>query len=399
MQNVDIITSEMHQVHGANRVTEKLISGRSAFENRGYYLRNLISQDGIMKCQEYTSSVLGLRDGKSDFQKRRSRIAPLKQLPVYKSYIVQKTIMNKSIKENTKVLDLIDELDNQSDLVIFQDPFTAFVVLREKREQIKRSILISHAAEDPLEQLFINRPSLKGTEEERYLRKIFKYVFNNVSKVVTICRSSQDYMKRTYDLDCPCIINGIEDVKNTGISRLSEGDQKVHIAIVASVQYRKGQDIAVEALSRIERKDQGRIVIHIIGDGNGMADIRNLVANLHLENNVVLHGLCLEVSKMLDQMDAFMLPSRADTVPVAIIEALRAGLPTFATNVGEVPLMIEGCGVVFEPQVEDVLGIYKTILDDGYNFEEMGKSARQKYLSDFNLDTMIRRYSDVLDAI
>lgn len=399
MKYVDIITSEMHQIHGANRVTEKLISGKHVFESRGFHLRNLLSQDGILDCQSYTESVLGSKEEERNYQKARSTIEQLKRLPFYKSYLIQKSIQNRAIQKNNKVLQLIDDLEDVADIVIFQDPFAAYKVLRKKKNEIKSSILISHAATDPLEQLLINRPALKETREEQYLRNLLKFVFLNVSAVVTICRSSQEYMKSTYGLNCPCIINGIEDVNARGIKKISEEDHKIHIAIVASVQFRKGQDLALQALSQLNEEKRDRFVLHLVGDGNGMDDIRKMIDDLKLQNNVVLHGLCRDVSKILYQMDIFMLPSRADTVPVAIIEALRAGLPTFATYVGEIPHMLDGCGEVFAPNTEEILKIYHGILDGRYDLAIMSQDSRKKYLREFNLDSMILKYCDVLDRI
>ena len=61
MKIVDIITSDMHQLHGANKVTEKLILGREYFKENGFLLRYVISQDGIINCADYSESQLGLQ--------------------------------------------------------------------------------------------------------------------------------------------------------------------------------------------------------------------------------------------------------------------------------------------------------------------------------------------------
>lgn len=395
MKQVDIITSEMHQIHGANRVTEKLIIGREIFKTNGFCLRFLISQDGVMNCNEYEKSSLGFL---SDTAKAKAGIVSyLKKLPFYKSYFIQKILLENLISENKKVVDYYSHIEEKPDLIIFQDPYTAYVFLSEFGNGIP-SIFISHAASDPLEQLLMNRPEIAGTKEENRIRELFQYVFSSVSKVVTISGRSQDYMLENYSMMCPCIINGIEDIVPNH-NKWSDKDHKLHIVILASVQYRKGQDIAIEALARLPLKKRERIMLHIVGNGQGYFDIKELVEKYRLNACVIMHGAISEVNHILCSMDVFLLPSRADTVPIAIIEAMRSELPIFASNVGEIPKMLEGCGYGFEANVDSVYKIYCDLLNNEFDLKIMGINSRKKYLSDYNLTSMISKYSIVLKKL
>ena len=80
MKTVDIITRDMHQLHGANKVTEKLIIGRKYFEDNGFCLRYVISQDGIIECAKYKHSTLGIHLCTHKYQGKRRVIETLKQL-------------------------------------------------------------------------------------------------------------------------------------------------------------------------------------------------------------------------------------------------------------------------------------------------------------------------------
>ena len=102
MKIVDIITAEMHQLHGANKVTEKLILGRKYLESNGFYLRYVISQDGIVDCSNYKSS-LGVHLNEENYQKSRKRIEILKKIPIYNSYFIQKFLVKKEFEDNKKV--------------------------------------------------------------------------------------------------------------------------------------------------------------------------------------------------------------------------------------------------------------------------------------------------------
>jgi glycosyltransferase involved in cell wall biosynthesis len=398
MKTVDIITRDMHQLHGANKVTEKLIIGRKYFEDNGFCLRYVISQDGIIECAKYKHSTLGIHLCTHKYQGKRRVIETLKQLPIYRMLLVQKCIINKEISANDKVYKYFKTIETKPDIIIFQDPYTAIHFFRNTNERIK-SIFISHADKDPLEHVLLGRPSIKETKVETELRREFKKLFNYVDEVVTICKSSKKYMKKEYGLDCPCIINGIEEIWYKDTHKYSEEDKKIHIAIVASIQYRKGQDLALKALSNLPKNQREKIVLHIFGGGEGLEKLKKLRERITLSDDVRIYGPVLEIERYLPKMDVFMLPSRADTVPIAIIEAMRAGLPIFASHVGEIPNMVHGCGDFIEATTESIFELYMRLINNEYDLVELGIKARSKFLEEFQLSAMIGKYSDVLKGL
>lgn len=397
MKTIDIITRDMHQLHGANKVTEKLILGKDYFAANGLKLRYIISQDGVIDCNNYKSN-LGKQLNTVHYKRKRRIIELLKKLPVYKTYFIQRIIVKREFEKNKKICQYVDTIDEKPDFIIYQDPFAAIYYLK-KTGDLTKSLFISHADTDPLEQLFLGRASLLGTQTETYIREELKKFFDHVGAVVTICTASKNYMKGVYGKICPCIINGIEDMTIIAKRKYSDNDSKIHIAIVASIQYRKGQDIAVEALSKLPDDKKKKLIIHIIGGGEGSGRLTEQVKNLDLIDNVILHGPILDVENYLPMMDAFLLPSRADTVPIAIIEAMRAGLPIFATDVGEIPEMISGCGEVIEATVESVQDLYSRIVEERFDLVKLGENSREKYLTEFQLKSMINKYSNVVNEI
>lgn len=396
MKTVDIITAEMHQLHGANKVTEKLILGQKYFEKNGFRLRYIISQDGIIECDKYVTSTLGCNLNKKSYKQKRTIIELLKKLPIYNVYLVQRRLVKQEFINNQKVLENMKLITSKADIVIFQDPYTAIYYLRKTGES-PNSIFISHADKDPLEHLLIGRPSLKNTYAEKKIREEYEYLFRTVNAVVTICKSSKKYMKDNYGIDAPCIINGIEDVTISDKTKLSISDGKIHIAIVASIQYRKGQDIAIDALNKLTSDEKNRIKLHIFGGGYELDNLKRKVEEYALNESVVFYGPVLNVEEYLPKMDAFLLPSRADTVPISIIEAMRAELPIFASDVGEIPEMIDGCGKLVPANINSVHELYRGLLNDEYDLKKIGASSREKFNHEYQLEAMISKYIDVLN--
>lgn len=406
MKTVDILTQDMHSVHGANRVTEALIKGREIFEKNQLHLRYVVSQDGIIDCWKYNTSSLGKNLNLKTYKRKRFIIEILKKLFIYKTYFSQKYIVSKYIKNNKKVVDYYFKripsngiiIDKRADIIIFQDPFTAQFYLKET-EDFGKSIFISHAESDPLQQLLLNRPAIKNTNYEKKLRNEFTFVINHVDAVITICQTAQKYNKKYFSKDCPCIINGIEDVELKKVDKYSFSDGKIHIAILASVQYRKGQDLAIDALLRLPISERKKIVLDIMGSGPSLKELKEKVEAKELDDNVVFYGNVLDVADKLLFVDAFLLPSRADTVPISILEGMRANLPIFATAVGEIPEMIADCGMLIEPTVDSIEQLYKEIILGKYDFYELGNKSRKKFLKEYNLSVMIQKYADILNEI
>lgn len=380
----------MRFLNGANRVTEKLIMGYDIFMEEGINLRYLYTDSGRVKCADYVSN-LGNYNTENKYE--RKIISILKKTPLYRSYGIQKSRQEKVIASSQKSVEKYFENNERADYLIFQDIFSAYHFLNSRKSVGEKILVISHADTDPLEQLLMNRPELCGRKEEFRIRKIYETVFTKADKVVSICHSSTEYMRNEYNIKPICIHNGIED---TCFVHEKNQNGKLNIVILGSVIYRKGHDILVEAVNRLPPKERSRVLIHVIGVGNEFEFISNRISELKLDSNFVLYGLRTDIDRLLSEMDVMVLPSRADTVPIAIIEGLRAGLPIFATPLGEIPFMISGCGGEIEASVQSVYKLLMDLCNDEYNLAQFAKNSREKYEHNFSLNQMIHAYADAI---
>ncbi|HUC40231.1 MAG TPA: glycosyltransferase, partial [Gemmatimonadales bacterium] len=99
--------------------------------------------------------------------------------------------------------------------------------------------------------------------------------------------------------------------------------------------------------------------LHLAIAGRGeLADTLNREANARrIADRVHLLGLRNDVAELLASADAFVLPSRSEGLPLALLEAMFAGLPIVATRVGEVPAALANgsAGLLVEPARPDEL--------------------------------------------
>src|SRR5437867_11730680 len=79
----------------------------------------------------------------------------------------------------------------------------------------------------------------------------------------------------------------------------------------------------------------------IAGRGPEETALRELARSLELSDRVHLLGLRDDIPNILRSADVFVLPSRSEALPLALLEAMRAARPIVATAVGEVPTVLQ----------------------------------------------------------
>lgn len=96
------------------------------------------------------------------------------------------------------------------------------------------------------------------------------------------------------------------------------------------LEHRKGYDVLLPALAALPRRD---VHLAIAGDGPDREALQAQAHTLGLAGRVHLLGPRRDVRAILAGVDAFTLPSRSDSVPIAALEAAAAGLPVVSTAV------------------------------------------------------------------
>ncbi|MGE2731086.1 glycosyltransferase family 4 protein [Mycolicibacterium vaccae] len=136
----------------------------------------------------------------------------------------------------------------------------------------------------------------------------------------------------------------------------------------------------------------------IAGDGE-VARARACVKDLCLEDTVTVHGWLAEnqVDEILDRSKVFVLPSRNEGQPMAVLEAMARGLCVIAGNVGGLPEMIGGgAGILIPPDDPEALAdALRQVLGDHELRARYGTAAHVRIREDFDTAAIARR----LDAL
>jgi glycosyltransferase involved in cell wall biosynthesis len=99
----------------------------------------------------------------------------------------------------------------------------------------------------------------------------------------------------------------------------------------------KGADVFLAALAALTGVPW---MASILGDGSERPRLERMAAHLQLGNRVRFHGQVDDAADLLPAFDAFVLSSRSEGTPMVLLEAIAAGVPVVATEVGGVPDVI-----------------------------------------------------------
>lgn len=135
---------------------------------------------------------------------------------------------------------------------------------------------------------------------------------------------------------CRVLPNVVRELQATEPVTLPRARPSVlRVAMLANIDiYRKGYDTAVEVARRI-MAEQLPVELHIAGRPDALDWLSREVAQYRLDRVVHYHGEVRMPLEFLRRHDAFLLLSRFEGMPNSFLEALCLGLPTIATEVGD----------------------------------------------------------------
>jgi glycosyltransferase involved in cell wall biosynthesis len=155
----------------------------------------------------------------------------------------------------------------------------------------------------------------------------------------------------------------------------------------------KGYDVALRALARV---DGVRLVVH--GAGGEAARLATLARDLGVVERVEWRVWTSDRAAALGGFEVFVLPSRTEGFSLSLVEAMSAGLPCFATDVGGAgEALDEGrCGLLVPPDDPGALAAALVRLrDDPAGRERLGTAARERARALYTATRMASAYVDL----
>lgn len=167
----------------------------------------------------------------------------------------------------------------------------------------------------------------------------------------------------------------------------------VKAVFVGRLTTQKGVDLLLRAWAELTEPRE----LILVGDGAERPSLEALASQLKLDH-VTFIGSTNDVRTYLQQADLFVLPSRAEGIPNAMLEAMACGLPVVATPVGGIPdVVLDGeSGLLVPPEdVPALAAAIRRLLADSDLRHQMGQKARERVVSDYSLKAVTTRHLEL----
>lgn len=251
------------------------------------------------------------------------------------------------------------------------------------------------------------------TEGVPFFKRVLYSVIENIMLNITskcFCVSEYDrcLAKKWFLRDSHKIItvhNGIGDdgLQRDAIVRMLDNGSILRLIMVGRFSKQKDHMLLIKSVYDINKKYPGQVHLSLVGDGDLFAAANQYVVANNLGDFIVLLGESTCVDSLLTQSDVFCLISNYEGLPISIIEAMRAGLPVIASDVGgNNELVVDGVNgyLVSRGDRKGLVQAIEKLIKDRTLITEFGKRSQEKFRMEFTFSAMMQKiesaYRDVL---
>lgn len=202
---------------------------------------------------------------------------------------------------------------------------------------------------------------------------IWKPLLRRAERVVVCSPEQIQILTKKYDVTEEKIIvipNAVDQVFFDQ-PRYTPPESGLSLLYVGRLSAQKRLDILIDAVATTED-----ISLTIVGDGELRTNLEKKVDNLKLRNVLFLGKKSkTELLKEYPKHDAFVITSEKEGLPLAVLEAMAAGLPVVATSVIGLQYLVDGTGELVEaPYTENLIKTFQKLKE---NPEQLAETSRK----------------------
>ncbi|MCL5886908.1 MAG: glycosyltransferase [Actinobacteria bacterium] len=237
----------------------------------------------------------------------------------------------------------------------------------------------------------------------------YRYSKQQIDRFIAISSKTKTDHCREFRINPDKIVvvhNGVEpdrfDYKQCLAASQQRCNSNAHVLGYFGVLGRhKGVDTIIEALPLILERYPNTSLL-LVGEGNDTPLFQQRVRELKLEDNVVFSPWRQEVSGIMEAFDVFILPSQAEGMPWAVLEAMASAKPVIATAVGGIPeAVVDGeTGILLSnSKPETIARAVLSMLDSPERMLQMGCAGRRRIEDCFTVSIEMRKIEALYDSL
>ncbi|MBU2692295.1 MAG: glycosyltransferase [Candidatus Eisenbacteria bacterium] len=196
----------------------------------------------------------------------------------------------------------------------------------------------------------------------------------------------------------------------------SEAPPGFTFVYTGTLKKKKNLHILIEAFAKAQADAGGRLNLIIVGDGPERRTLETLAAEHHLTGRITFAGGHQDVRPWLSLADAFVLPSEAEGLPNALMEAMAFSLPAIATGVGGSLELIDPArssfasppgrfyearhGILVTPgDIQGLAGALTKMAENAERNRVLGESARRHIEENYTLTNIAKKYEELYQSL
>jgi glycosyltransferase involved in cell wall biosynthesis len=171
------------------------------------------------------------------------------------------------------------------------------------------------------------------------------------------------------------------------------------LGVVGRLSPEKNVTGLVAALAQLPA-EHSRAGLVVLGAGPELAALESAIDGAGLRERVLLGGYVPDARDYLPHLDALVIPSLTEGLPMILLEAMAARLPVVSTRVGDIPSALAGLGELVEPGDPRALaqGI-AAVLADLPARRVLAAQAADRIANHYSAAAMAGRYAEVYNKV
>lgn len=232
-----------------------------------------------------------------------------------------------------------------------------------------------------------------------WLRPLTHRIWRGSAGVVAVSDSLRKMAISAFpDIDVGVIHNGVDEPpKYASTERVPDSGRKLRLVSVCRLIPRKGIGDLLRALHRLDDID---LELKVAGSGHAKQELEDLAVELGVHERVEFLGYQseAEVRHLYSTADVFVLPTHSDAFANVILEAMSAGLPVIATEVGGASEAIDHNvnGILVQPRdPQAIAAAISKLSADAALRQDMSRANIARVRRQFTWPSIARKYRDV----
>lgn len=235
--------------------------------------------------------------------------------------------------------------------------------------------------------------SRRGLVETPAQQRVQKYAYTAAHRVVANSQAAAGRL-RAEGVAAEKIVVIPNGIDTTVFPKREYALRPRTIAMVACLREEKRVDVLLDAAPLIFVRHPDAEIL-IVGDGGCRAQLETLARTNLVADRVRFLGHRDDVPAILAGADVFVLPSRSEALPNAVVEAMASGLPVVASDVGGIPELVKDgrTGRLVPPgDAARLAAALIDILDHPDRALQMGQAGRRQIEEQYSFDRMVHQF-------